>query len=406
MKQAHHLIHTLSNGLTILGEPKESAQSAAVGFFVRTGARDETPSESGVSHFLEHMLFKGTPKRSSLDITFAMGKIGAQANAFTSEENTVYYGAVLPEYFSAMQEILSDMMRPSLDPDEFAMEKKVIIEEIALYQDKPHFYLAEHALKDFFGAHTAGNSVLGSTESITALTRDQMAHYFSRRYAPNNIVLAASGKFSWDSFIRDAEALCGSWQPYEAPRVLSPFTYTPVVREYRKKDIKQVHVILGVPGPGAQDEERYPLTLLSMMLGDGGGSRAYWDLVNSGIAESASVDTDERDGVGGIFASASTEPERLDEVVSRLRAIIQTPLEFSEQDLERVKNKLAAKIVLGGELSMGRLMAMGLEWQYRKEVTPLRETVARIRAVTRSDIEKAVAKFPFDGWSEFRLLPE
>jgi len=108
------LFHTLPNGLQIIGQPTHTRKSAAVGFFVKTGSRDETAPESGVSHFLEHMLFKGTPKRSALELTFDMGNIGAQANAFTSEENTVYYGAVLPEYVSSLQEILSDMMRPAL----------------------------------------------------------------------------------------------------------------------------------------------------------------------------------------------------------------------------------------------------------------------------------------------------
>lgn len=159
----------LSNGLTLLGESNPSNVSAAIGFFVKTGARDETPAESGLSHFLEHMMFKGTPTRSALQINLDLGNLGAQANAFTSEENTVYYAAVIPERFAEMQDLLTDMLRPSLDRGEFDMEKKVILEEIALYQDRPHFYLFENAFKDYFGDHPAGNSVLGSHASVLSL---------------------------------------------------------------------------------------------------------------------------------------------------------------------------------------------------------------------------------------------
>ena len=397
---------TLSNGLTLLGERKGSAQSAAIGFFVKTGSRDETLKESGVSHFLEHMMFKGTPTRNALEVTFALGNIGAQANAFTSEENTVYYASILPEYFTKMQELLSDMLRPLLDPYEFSTEKKVILEEIALYQDRPHFYLMENALKDFFGEHPAGNSVLGSTHSIGAVTCDEMKSYFARRYAPGNIVLAASGNFNWNAFVLDADRLCGEWKNLDTPRARPQFIAQKKYKEFRKKDIQQVHVLFAAAGPSAQEEERYPLTLLSLMMGDGSGSRMYWDLVNPGIAESAGTDTDERDATGCFLASASTEPERMEKVVSIMKKIIASPLEFSESDLERAKTKLAARIVLGGELPMGRLMAIGAEWQYRKEVTPLKEVIRRVQSVTRNDIELALKKFPLEPLSEYRLLPE
>src|SRR6478735_5747882 len=129
--------HTLPNGLTILGETNPAALSVAVGFFVKTGSRDETPEVSGVSHFLEHMVFKGTPRRTALDVNRDFDKIGADYNAFTSEENTVFYSAILPEYLPQAVDILADILRPSLRDDDFNMEKKVIIEEIGMYEDRP-----------------------------------------------------------------------------------------------------------------------------------------------------------------------------------------------------------------------------------------------------------------------------
>src|SRR5918911_4699037 len=157
---------TLDNGLNIVGEYNEGAQSMAVGYFVRTGSRDETPAISGCSHFLEHMLFKGSDRRSADDVNREFDEIGAQYNAFTSEENTVYYGAVLPEFQERALDLLTDMMRPALRTDDFDMEKKVILEEIALYRDRPQFLVIDEARSTFYPGHPLGQSVLGTTETI------------------------------------------------------------------------------------------------------------------------------------------------------------------------------------------------------------------------------------------------
>jgi predicted Zn-dependent peptidase len=396
----------LKNGLTVIGESNPANVSSAIGFFVRTGARDETPAESGLSHFLEHMMFKGTPTRSAIDINMALGNLGAQANAFTSEENTVYYAAVIPERFSEMQELLSDMLRPALDPNEFDMEKKVILEEIALYQDRPHFFLFENAFKDYFGSHPAGNSVLGSHDSISALTHSQMRDYFDRRYSPSNIVLAASGNFSWDKFVADAERYTSHWHDQAVGRELSRFAGTAKQRVFKKANLSQAHAVLISEGVSAQDSERYPMALLSTMLGDSSGSRMYWDLINTGLAESAGVDSDERDGAGCFSAYLSTSPDRLEQVISIAKQILSSPREFSDQDLDRAKAKVCSRIVLDGEMPMGRLMALGLEWTYRKQSTPLSAIIESVRGVTREDINSALERFTLSSWAEYRLLPE
>src|SRR5688572_7335543 len=158
--------HTLPNGLQLVGETIPSARSAAVGFFVKTGSRDETPEVAGVSHFLEHMVFKGTPRRTALDVNCDFDRIGANYNAFTSEENTVFYAAVLPEYVPQAVDILADILRPSLRGEDFEGEKKVILEEIAMYEDQPMWCAYDHAKKAYFADHPLGNSVLGSVASI------------------------------------------------------------------------------------------------------------------------------------------------------------------------------------------------------------------------------------------------
>src|SRR5438094_10193627 len=166
--------HKLPNGLQLIGETSPSARSVAVGFFVRTGSRDETVAESGVSHFLEHMMFKGTPRRTAFDVNLDFDRIGASYNAYTSEENTVYYAAILPEYLPRAIDILADILRPSLRGEDFDMEKKVILEEIDMYEDQPTWAAYDNAKKAFFGAHPLGNSILGTPESIRVLKREQM----------------------------------------------------------------------------------------------------------------------------------------------------------------------------------------------------------------------------------------
>ncbi len=398
--------HTLANGLTLLGEVNSANVSSAIGFFVKTGARDEVPVESGVSHFLEHMMFKGTPTRSALEINMQLGSLGAQANAFTSEENTVYYAVVIPEKFEEMQVLLSDMLRPALDSGEFDTEKNVILEEIALYQDRPHFYLFENAFEDYFKGHTAGNSVLGSHASVSALSRDAMKSYFDRRYSPANIALVATGNFDWDGFVTRAEKLCGLWKNFSVTRNTPRHPGKTGVTQFRRKNLSHAHAILISPGCSAQDPDRYALSILSVILGDSSGSRMYWDLIDKGLADSASIDSDERDGTGCFLAYVSTSPDRLDEVVKIARTILASPLNFTDGDLERAKSKVVSRIVLDGELPMGRLMALGMEWNYRRETTPLSEIVRRVRALSRRDVESALSKYPLSDWAEYRLLPE
>src|SRR5262249_48964024 len=209
---------TLPNGLQLIGETSPSAKSVAAGFFVRTGARDESTEVSGVTHFLEHMVFKGTRRRTAWDVNRDFDQIGANYNAFTSEENTVFYAAVLPEYLPQVVDILADILRPSLRDDDFNMEKKVIIEEIHMYEDRPGWSAYDHAKKAFFADHPLGNSILGTDASITAVAREQREEYCRRRYVASNITVVAAGRFSWDALVPLVEQHCGDWERGRAPR--------------------------------------------------------------------------------------------------------------------------------------------------------------------------------------------
>src|SRR5688572_28558933 len=194
-------IHTLNNGLELVAEVNPQAYSAAYAFMVRAGSRDETPEVSGVSHFLVHMVFKRTTRRTTADVNRELDEISTNGNAFTSEEQTVYYATVLPEDQGRIVELLSDMMRPALRPEDFDTEKQVILEEIAKYEDQPPYGANDKCMAAHFGTHPLAKSVLGTQASVGGLARQQMLEYFQSRYSPKNIVLAAAGNVDFARLI-------------------------------------------------------------------------------------------------------------------------------------------------------------------------------------------------------------
>src|SRR5277367_3762014 len=184
----------LSNGLQIIAEANPDAHSFAAGFYVNTGSRDESAEINGVSHFLEHMMFKGSSKYSWEDVNRIFDEMGANYNAYTSQENTAYFANVLPEFTERTIEHLSQLLRPAIRQADFDTEKKIILEEIAMYLDEPGHRIYEALMKAHFAGHPLSMSVLGTARSIRKLDRRQMAEYFRRRYGPGNTILAAAGK--------------------------------------------------------------------------------------------------------------------------------------------------------------------------------------------------------------------
>ncbi len=313
----------LKNGLDIVAELNSEAQSVASGFMVKTGARDESSEVYGVSHFLEHMMFKGTSRRSSADVNREFDAMGARNNAFTSNEVTCYWAHILPEFLPAALDLLSDMMRPALRGEDFDMEKKVILEEIALYLDRPGHVLYEAIMQDHFRRHPLAHSVLGTRESITALTRDQMQTYFDARYGPGNMVLAVAGKIDFDELWRLAEQTCGQWKHLDVRRQYPAADITGGVRHICDPRLKRHYVAMICPGPSAQHEGRYAAQVLSDVIGDHDGSRFYWALVEPGLADEADYSFYPHDGAGSFFAYASCDPARSQQVTEILSGELQ-----------------------------------------------------------------------------------
>lgn len=403
--QFHHTV--LPNGLTVIAERNPDALSMAGGYFVKTGARDESLDVSGVSHFLEHMLFKGTPRRSAEDVNREFDEIGADYNAFTGEEYTVYYGAVLPEYQPQLLDLLTDMMRPSLREDDFDMEKNVILEEIALYKDRPNFTVIDEARAAYYFRHPLGQSVLGTTESVSALQRDQMYRYWERRYAPNNLILALTGNLAWEHAVDQVRHLSHGWKPADSPREKPPFTARPAVKVVPNEKVHRAHMAFVAPGVAAQSNERFVAEIIADIIGGGEGSRLYWELVEPGLADSVRLSHDEEDGAGAFFAYASCDADKAQEVVDRIRRVLAGMMAEGPRpdEIERAKRKIASALVLHDETPRGRLFHVGFDWQYRGTRSPLDEVIDRYLAVTDDEARQLLAGRPFDALTVVALGP-
>ncbi|HEX7003136.1 MAG TPA: pitrilysin family protein [Trueperaceae bacterium] len=397
----------LPNGLTVIGEHNPSAQSVAAGYFVNTGSRDEHDGISGVSHFLEHMMFKGTERRSAEDINREFDELGARSNAYTSEEHTVYYGAVLPEQRERLIDLLSDMMRPALREDDFEMEKNVILEEIAMYQDRPNLRVFELGSKRFFGQHPLGNSVLGTPETIGPLSRKQMLDYFRSRYAPNNLVLTLAGAYDWDATLAQVQAATESWEPQQVERAYPELATATGLEQLVDEKLKRVHIGFWAPGPSAQDDMRYPAALLASVLGDSSGSRLYWALVDKGTADAAQMWHDAADRGGAFMGYASTAPERAAEVVATVRSVLTAARSEppTDEEWERARHKLATALTLSSETPFGRLMSLGNSWIYNGVYQSQDEQLARVMGATREQALELLDQGVFERLFTFSLGP-
>jgi predicted Zn-dependent peptidase len=400
--------HVLKNGLQIIGETSPSARSVALGFFVRTGARDETPEVSGVTHFLEHMVFKGTPRRTALDVNRDFDRIGAHYNAFTSEENTVFYAAILPEYIPQAVDILSDILRPSLRVDDFDMEKNVIIEEIGMYEDQPMWSAYDNAKRIYFAGHPLGNSILGTPDSIRALTRDQMHAYFERRYVAPNITVVAAGNFDWQRFIPVIEERCGAWSAGPIGRQgIRETRGSGAFKVLTKAKVNQEHVFLISPGPPADSPLRYAADTLALAVGDDSGSRLYWSLVDPGLADSAECSFHDYEGAGSFYTSFSCEPEQTEEnlelVLDVLREVQRKSI--TEEELQQAKSKIGSRVVRGSERPMGRMQAIGMAWIYLHQYRTVDDELKSFDAVTLKTVREVLDRYPLDQVTTLALGP-
>ncbi len=343
------------------------------------------------------MAFKGTPRRSAEDVNREFDEIGAHYNAFTSEESTVYYASLLPEYQSHALDILADIMRPSLRASDFEMEKKVIVEEIQMYLDQPPYGMDDRLKQLCFGGHPIANSVIGSEASVMALTPEQMLLYHRNRYSADNLFIAAAGNVDFDELVAQVEELCGAWESSGAGRHTPPAAMSPRIEIKPHSMSTQQYVLLLRDAPAAEDADRFAAKLLTTIVGDDSGSRMYWELVDPGLVESASLGHYEYQGLGMFYTWLACEPEDTADNLSRLQELFLDVEQQGIADLElaQAKNKLKARVVLSNERPRSRLFNVGGNWLQRREYRSLADDLAAVNSVTVADVMSVLTKYPF-----------
>ncbi|AGA25236.1 M16 family metallopeptidase [Singulisphaera acidiphila] len=392
--QFHHTV--LDNGLRVIAEVNDQAHSVASGFFVKAGSRDESTEVAGVSHFLEHMVFKGTPRRDALAVNRDFDRVGAKHNAQTSEEDTFYHVTCLPEYLPQAFDVLSDILRPNLAEEDFDTEKQVIIEEIRMYLDNPMSVAYEAAKAAHFGPHPLGQSILGTIESITDLKVDQMRHYFAQRYSPSNIVLAFAGKTDWDQVVALAKAHCGGWQGGQITRQAVPPRGTGSFQAILRAEDQQQTIIGVGDAPPLESSDRYAAQLLATVLGDHTGSRLYWTLIDPGYADGVEVSYQDYNQAGALFTFLSCDPGETQANLGRISEVYRaaTAEGITEEELTQAKNKVLARSVLRSERPMGRLASLGFHWTYRREYLSVAQELEAFSRVTLDDLRRILAEWP------------
>lgn len=398
MSSEPFILHTLDNGLRIVIERMEDVPSAAAGFLVRTGARDEPREWAGVSHFLEHMMFKGTPRRTWHDINSTFDALGSTYNAFTSNDRTFYYGWVPHERIGEQIELLADMMQSTLPPAEFDMEKNVILEEIARSKDNLVSVTFDVLMEHVFSGHPLAWPVLGYEQTIRNLRRDDMADYFRRRYAPDNLVLIVAGNVDPDGIIRMAQDLCGGWSggasgpPREAPTLH-------MGRHRFETDRFQQQVIMwAFPAPPGHTDEAELTAAAATILG-GENSRFYWNIVQKGLCPRAGAFHMDFSDCGLLILWVMCEPKNAEAVFRAMRAEADRFMKegVSSDEVDRVRNKRATSVATEAEAPYDRLKQIMDDVDYRGRPRTVEERLAVVNAMTPDALVDYAARYPIRG---------
>jgi predicted Zn-dependent peptidase len=398
--QSRFVEHELPNGLRVVCEVMPGVRSAAVGFFVRTGARHEQTHQHGVSHFLEHMCFKGTATRGWREINVRFDELGSIYNAFTSKEHTVYFGWVPAERVEPQLELLGDMMRPSLPPADFDTERGVILEEIAMSADS-----FEHRVWNFlhevcFPQHPLAHDILGEKEAIERMPRDVMVDYHRRRYAPNNVVLVATGAVEPEEVFAAAGRYCERWERSSNGSVDAhpPTLPNAGVRKCGLEQFNQQSLILIYPSVPSGHSEGESIEALQAMFG-GANSRCYWNIVQKGVCSQAgAVWLSYADG-GVLALYADGEPERCQEMLDALREQARDVSEngFRPDEVQRVKNRRRTHLALEGESPRTRLMQIIDDLEVRGYPRSTDARLAAVEAVTEKSVAAYLERLPITG---------
>ncbi|NTW27861.1 MAG: insulinase family protein [Coriobacteriia bacterium] len=382
----------LDNGITVISEPMDSVRSITLGIWLAVGSRDETPEEAGMSHFMEHMMFKGTPNRTALQISEEFDRLGAELNAFTSKEYTAYYSRFVDEHLEKAFDVLADMVvNANVDDPSCVSEREVVIEEIARMEDAPDDLIHELFGQALWPDHPIGLPILGSRQTVGGFDHAQSAAFRARHYVSGNVVVAAAGNVDHDVLVAMAAEKLGGIA--SGSRSVRPVAHAVSASRLSvtQKDTEQAHICYGVSTMNAHHPDRFALSLLDGILGSGMASRLFQEIREKrGLAYAVYSFASLYQDTGAFAVYAGTRPGNAEEVVELIRAEMGNVARngVTADELERVRQAAAGHMVLGMESTRNRMQRLGRNEIIGGEILSADEVLARYNAVTIDDLKR------------------
>ena len=376
---------TLPNGLRIIGERIDHFRSVSVGLWLGTGSQYETLTEAGLSHFLEHMVFKGTEKRTSRQIAEEMDAVGGQLNAFTAKECTCFYAKVVDEHLPLAMDVLADLVTaPTFDPAELEKEKGVVIEEISMAEDTPEDVAFELLMLAHYGDQPLSRPILGTADRIMAYQSDDLRRYWRCRYRPQNAVLSLAGNYDWAAVVALAEKLLGMWSPENLDERPYATHAAPPALLTREKDIEQVHICLGYPALPMGDERNYDISIFNSVFGGAMSSRLFQKIrEESGMAYSVYSYPNAYNDTGMLAVYAATNPETarpvIDMILEETRALARDGM--TREEFAMAREQMKAGYIMGLESTSTRMQSIGRRLLLLNKTRTETETIDRINRI-------------------------
>jgi len=385
---------TLENGLRIIGERIEHVRSVSVGLWLGAGSQYENADEGGVSHFLEHMVFKGTKKRTARQIAEEMDAVGGQLNAFTAKECTCFYAKVVDEHLPLAMDVICDLVTgPVFDETELEKEKGVVLEEISMAEDTPEDVVHELIMTAYYGDQPVSRPILGTEESVSGFTREDLLRYWKRMYRPQNAVLAIAGHYDWEKVQDMVREHLGAWSPEgfeKKPCVTNPVKPTTLTRE---KDIEQVHICLGFPGQELGHPLSYEYSIFNSVFGGAMSSRLFQKIrEDSGLAYSVYSYPNAYTDTGMLSIYAATNPDTAETVRKMIleEAEIIARDGITEHEFIMAREQLKAGYILGLESTSARMQSAGRRMLLLNNTRTESEIISRINALKLEDVNALI----------------
>jgi predicted Zn-dependent peptidase len=389
--------HALPNGLVVITETMPHVRSVSIGVWVRSGSRRESPDENGLAHFIEHMVFKGTERRSAEAIAREMDSVGGMLDAFTSKEQICFNAKVLDEHLPIAFDVIADLiLRPNFDSEDLTKEQQVILEEIKMDMDNPEYLLHEVFTRGFWPEHALGRPILGTPETVKNFNRQVLKTRFASWFAPDHLVVTAAGNVAHEQVLDLVTREFGHLQPSgeHAPHI-APRTEAPIHLE-KKRDLEQVHLCVGVPSVPLGHEDRFGVAVLNNLLGGGMSSRLFQNIREKrGLAYAVFSEITPYSDAGMLTVYAGSAKETvgqvLDLIVSEFRDLKKSLV--TEEELTRSKNHLKGSLMLSLESTSARMSNLARQELYFRRFYSLDEILASIEAVTREQLQSLARQY-------------